>query len=92
MKDSKEEIKKYSRYPYTYAYDFLRMTIPYGENGCKLSRSDCAHMCEKICSVFGMSKEDFVEKLADYYIDNKEEIDLVSTDDAMRFYKARFSR
>lgn len=87
MKDTKEEMKKHSRYPYTYAYDLIRTSIPYGENGCKISRGDCAQMCKILSKVLGVENEDLCKKLADYYIENEEEISKAASEN---FIKCRY--
>lgn len=63
-----------SRYPYTYAADYLRMIGGYDERGCKLSRSDAARIREEIAAVVGMPDEDLARKLADQYKANEDAI------------------
>lgn len=60
-----------SRYPYTYAYDFIRMHVKdYSETAGMMlptvSRSQCAQACGAIAEALGMSKEDLCKTIADY--------------------------
>lgn len=60
-----------SRYPYTYAYDFIRAnTMEYSEinemNLPQFSRSQCARICHAIAPALGMMPVELAEKIADY--------------------------
>jgi hypothetical protein len=57
-----------SRYPYTYAADFLRMRIgnDYGKG--LISRGAAAHATALIADVLNISSEEISKKLADAYI------------------------
>jgi hypothetical protein len=69
------ETKENSRYPYTYACDYIRM-IPEKEMveslgvaiGVKLSRSEASQIRSKIADVIGMDDRELAEKLADAYL------------------------
>jgi hypothetical protein len=54
-----------SRYPYTYACDFIRMAGPVGPKGVVLSRSDASQICQTIADVLGMDNHELACKLAD---------------------------
>jgi hypothetical protein len=54
-----------SRYPYTYACDFIRMAGPVGPEGVVLSRSDANQIRQKIADVLGMDDRKLACKLAD---------------------------
>jgi hypothetical protein len=54
-----------SRYPYTYACDFIRMAGPVGPEGVVLSRSDASQIRQKIADVLGMDDRKLACKLAD---------------------------
>ena len=54
-----------SRYPYTYACDFIRMTGPVGPKGVVLSRSDASQIRQSIADVLGMDDHELACKLAD---------------------------
>lgn len=54
------------RYPYTYAYDYLReMNGPVGS----MSRADCAGAVGRWCEQSGVDKDSLCVMLADLYID-----------------------
>jgi hypothetical protein len=54
-----------TRYPYTYAADFIRAIPECGSNGVILSRSDAARITERIAEVLGIPKVELCNKLAD---------------------------
>ena len=62
------------RYPYTYAYDYIRCLAGYNENGTKLSRSDCARLLDDICKFCNIDKEILVRNIADFYLKNSDVI------------------
>jgi hypothetical protein len=66
--------KKTQRYPYTYAYDYLRMFGPQAGVVPLLGRSDCGHLLEAIATATGIGKVELAEKLADYYLEHEEEL------------------
>ena len=53
-----------SRYPYTYACDFIRMAGPVGSGGVVLSRSDASQIRQSIAEVLGMDDHELACKLA----------------------------
>lgn len=63
-----------SRYPYTYACDFLRAFGGADKGGVKLSRADASKMREQIAKAIGMTDEELAKKLADYYQANEREV------------------
>ena len=75
-----------TRYPYTYAADFVRGLAGYGEGGTKLSRSDSSQIRQGIAKALGMDDEELARKLADYYKANEEQI---SSESARQFLTAR---
>ena len=58
-----------TRYPYTYAADYLRMEIgdDYGKG--LISRSAAAHAKKLIADAIGMDEEDLAKHLAEKYIE-----------------------
>ncbi len=54
-----------SRYPYTYAADFLRAIPEMGPGGTKLSRSEASQMIEAIADAIGWKKETLAARLAE---------------------------
>lgn len=60
-----------SRYPYTYACDYLRGLAGYGEGGIKLSRADASQVRQGIADAIGMPDDELARKLADYYKANQ---------------------
>jgi hypothetical protein len=63
-----------SRYPYTYAADFVRSLAGFGEHGTKLSRSDASRIRSGIALALGIADADVACKLADYYKAKEDEI------------------
>ena len=57
-----------SRYPYTYACDFLRGLAGYG----KLSRADASQVRSGIAEALGMADDELARKLADHYKVNQD--------------------
>lgn len=76
-----------SRYPYTYACDFIRSIAGYGDGGTKLSRSDASQIRSRIAEILGMKDDDLAKKIADHYLANRDEI----TDEAVQAF-ARFAK
>lgn len=54
-----------SRYPYTYACDFIRTLGPVNSGGVVLSRSDASRIRAGIAKALGMDDKELAEKLAD---------------------------
>lgn len=54
-----------SRYPYTYACDFIRNLGPVGGNGVVLSRSDASQIRSGIAQALDIDDEELARKLAD---------------------------
>ncbi len=65
---------KDTRYPYTYACDYIRGLCGYGESGTKISRSDASSIQNGIAKVIGMDDEELARKLADHYKANEDQI------------------
>jgi hypothetical protein len=63
-----------TRYPYTYACDFICSLAGHGEEGMKLSRSDASKISSGIAVALGMDDTEMVRKLADHYKANEGEI------------------
>jgi hypothetical protein len=61
-----------SRYPYTYACDFVRAAGPVGSEGVVLSRSDASQICRSISNALGMENHELACKLADAQLVNEE--------------------
>ncbi len=70
----RSEVGNDSRYPYTYACDYVRGLAGYGEGGTKLSRSDASQVRRGIAEAIGMADDELARKLADYYKANKDEL------------------
>ena len=62
-----------SRYPYTYACDFIRNLGPVGGNGVVLSRSDASQIRSGIAQALGIGDEQLARKLADAQLANENE-------------------
>jgi hypothetical protein len=65
---------KDTRYPYTYAADYIRSIAGYNKEGTKLSRLDASQIRSVIAKVIGWNDELLASKLADYYKENEDEI------------------
>jgi hypothetical protein len=63
-----------TRYPYTYAADYVRSLAGYGEGGTKLSRGDASQIRQGIAKALGMDDAELARKLADHYKANEEAI------------------
>lgn len=67
-----------SRYPYTYACDFIRGLAGYAKGGLregtKLSRSDASSIRSGIAQALGIDDVDLARKLDDYYKAHQDEI------------------
>ena len=62
-----------TRYPYTYACDYIRGLAGYNSNGANLSRGDASHIIGKVSEIAGVSKETLAERLADVELSKTEE-------------------
>lgn len=68
-----------TRYPYTYAADFVRGLAGYGESGTKISRSDARQIRSGIAAALGMDDTELARKLADHYRANEDSLSKQST-------------
>jgi hypothetical protein len=62
------------RYPWTHSADFIRMLSGYDEEGVKLSRSNATLIRRKISKIMGLDDRYVAERIADYFLENQEEI------------------
>ena len=74
-----------SRYPYTYACDFLRSAAPWDEGGCTMSRSDASQVRQLISLALGVDDKEVAERLADTFLNYEPKIYVFKTND--RFEK-----
>lgn len=66
---TKEEMKANdSRYPYTYAADYIRQHAS-RDDGTTFSRSEAAQIHAIVADAFGIDRAELAKKLADKYID-----------------------
>ena len=66
--------KSSTRYPYTYACDYMRIAaLGFGESS--VSRADASAMRKAIAKAIGVDDEELARKIADYYITHEAEID-----------------
>jgi hypothetical protein len=68
------------RYPYTYSCDLIRTAIPCREGGFILDRSDASTIIQLFSKVLKIDETELARNLADYYLDNKEEINKLTVD------------
>jgi hypothetical protein len=66
--------KEHSRYPYTYACDYMRVYGGDGMQGTNLSRGDASQIRRAIAAAIGMDDHELACKIADYYIENEEKV------------------
>ena len=64
-----------SRYPYTYAADFVRSIAGYGDSGTKLSRGDASAIRSRLCEILKLDDAAVAIALADHYLANRKEIE-----------------
>ena len=62
-----------SRYPYTYAADFIRSHGPVSAEGVILSRSDASKIRKAIAKALGIDNEELAKKLADAELANNQD-------------------
>ena len=74
-----------SRYPYTYACDFLRSAAPWDEHGCTMSRSDASQVRQLTSLALGVDDKEVAERLADTFLNYEPKIYVFKTND--RFEK-----
>ena len=89
IKESIEEKKKHPRYPYTFCADFIRTLAGYNEGGTKISRSDASHIRSTISKILGLDDEMVAKAIADYYLENEEEISSKSSEELLRIIRWR---
>lgn len=65
---------KDTRYPYTYAADYIRSLVGFDGDNVKLSRAEAASIKSGIAAALGMQDSEFAEKLADFYLKNEKQI------------------
>jgi len=62
-----------TRYPYTYAADYIRSLAGYNENGTKISRSDASMIIHHIAMLMEMDKESLANTIADAELEKTDE-------------------
>lgn len=68
-----------SRYPYTYAADYLRAYSDCDSHGVRLSRSESSQIRQAVARAISMNDAELARKLADHYLANQSAIDEQST-------------
>lgn len=64
-----------SRYPFTYAADYIRQIAGHTKGGTKLSRADACNIIQQIAKTLGQGYEQTAQKLADKQL-AKTDVDL----------------
>lgn len=64
-----------TRFPYTYACDFVRGLGPANEGGVVLSRSEASQIRQGIAKALQMDDGDLATILANHYLEHRDEID-----------------
>lgn len=58
------------RYPYTYAYDYIREIVGVGDDGSiKISRSDASQIVSVLADLVGLDNEEMAKRIADRYLE-----------------------
>jgi len=78
-----------TRYPYTYAADYVRGLAGYNESGTKLSRSDASTMISAIAQALGLEKESLCKRLADAELAKSDEDHEKQAEEFLRIQKER---
>lgn len=63
-----------SRYPYTYAADYLRGFGGFDRRGTRLSRADASQVRQAVSKALGLDDAEVAERLADYYLAHQTEL------------------
>lgn len=64
-----EEMKNHGRYPYTFAYDYLRVKVGHDYDKGILSRAAMSRVTHEIADACGMDHRAMAHRLADLYIE-----------------------
>jgi hypothetical protein len=75
---------KDSRYPYTYADDYIRQFGGYDRSGVRLSRADASQIIQAVATAIGEDKEALAKKVADYALANEVRLADEASDKFMR--------
>lgn len=76
-----------TRFPYTYASDYIRSIVGYKYGDTKLSRSEASQIRTGIAKAIGIDDMELAIKLAEYYQLNEDEIAAKSAEDFIRSRK-----
>jgi hypothetical protein len=77
-----------SRYPYTYACDYIRGLASRSGMSTKIDRCDASKIISGVALVVGLSHEDLAIKLADYYKAHERELEEASMKEFMQALEA----
>ena len=69
-----------SRFPYTYAADYVRILAGYGPIGTKLSRGDASRIRQGIAAALGMDDAELAMRLAAHYKANEDGLTAVAAE------------
>ena len=61
-----------SRYPYTYACDFIRSFSEVDDRGVRLSRAEASRIRTGVAEAIGMKDDALARLLADHYLKNQD--------------------
>ena len=78
-----------SRFPYTYAADFIRQFGPVSSEGVVLSRSNASQIRQAIANALGIDDEKLASQLANAYLNQDPEFE---NKQAKRLWQAMFSQ
>jgi transposase len=77
-----------TRYPYTYADDYIRILAGYGVGGTTISRSDALKIIEGISVAMGIDIREITERLADYYKAHEDDLNARSAKEFLAWHQA----
>lgn len=80
--------EKDSRYPYTYACDYIQSFGGCDSGGVRVSRADASRIRQAVANAIGLPDDLLAIKLADYYLANKEKIDAASVQELIAVFTA----
>ena len=66
-----------SRYPYTYACDFIRNLGPFDSTGVVLTRSEASQIMSGIAKALSIDDEELANKLADAQLKNEDDPEIL---------------
>lgn len=89
IKHEESQMKQDTRYPYTYATNYIRILAGYEVGGTKISRSDASRIIEGISVAMKIDGVELAARLADYFKENEDDLRQKSSQELLRVYENR---